>query len=137
MIQKFSLVIFMMFAFNANITAENNRNPLTDFIGLEIEKTELEQELFGNMSNMEALCIASIELYEMEEEVTLGFNTKNYLPAGFEARKGLSTIDWTSFELMELEEDFDIGFDTKDYLPEGFDPYKGVDCADGTEIIVQ
>lgn len=137
MIRNLILMMFVLFAFNANANTENNRNPLYDFISHEIEKLELEQELFGDVNIIEALCIASIEVYELEEEVNLDFNTANYLPVGFEARAGLSEIDWTGLKLVELEEEVEFDFEIKAYLPEGFDPYKGMNCTNETEMIIQ
>lgn len=133
MTRKFSLVMLALFALNANANAEKNINPISDFICNEIEKVELELELFGDITKVEALCIAAINVYEIEEELELDFNTAEYLPADFKAEKGNNKIDWNSIELVELEDDFDIGFDTKAYLPYDFDPYEGMNCSEATE----
>ena len=65
------------------------------------------------------------EVYEIEEEVYIDFDTKKYLPEGFNPLEGKNDIDWSTIELVELEEEVELGFDTKKYLPKNFDPYKG------------
>lgn len=133
MIRKFIFVMFALIAINANANIEKNINPISDFICNEIEKIELELELFGDITNVEGLCIAAIDVYEIEEELELEFNTANYLPADFIALKRINDIDWSSIELVELEEDVDIGFDTKSYLPYNFNPYEGMKCLETTD----
>jgi len=128
------LVIFALFALNVNANAETNADPYSDFLSLEIEKLELEQELFGETANDEAVSIASIDVYEIEEEVELDFNTAEFVPADFNANEGMNDIDWSSIELLELEEEFEIGFDTKAYLPKGFNPYEGMKCTESTVV---
>ncbi|AUP78633.1 hypothetical protein [Flavivirga eckloniae] len=81
-----------------------------------------------NMSTCEIshyLDISSIEVYEIEEEVELGFNTKDYLPKNFNPLKGKGDLDWNTIDICEVEEDVDLGFDTKGYLPKNFNPLKG------------
>ncbi len=64
--------------------------------------------------------LKEIVFLELEEEVDFGFNTKSYLPEGFEATA--AEVPVSSINFIE-EEDIELGFDTKDYLPENFDPY--------------
>ncbi|MDD7888190.1 hypothetical protein [Flavivirga sp. 57AJ16] len=71
------------------------------------------------------LDVGSIEVYEIEEDVDLGFNTKDYLPENFNPLKGKGDLDWSTIEIYKIEEDVDLGFNTKDYLPENFNPLKG------------
>ncbi|MBT8273770.1 MAG: hypothetical protein KJO77_08185 [Bacteroidia bacterium] len=134
MIRQSILVIFALFALNVNANTEKNENPFTDFISFEIEKFELEQELFGETTNDEAVSIASLDVYEIEEDLELGFNTSDYLPSDFDARKGMKDIDWNTIELYEIEDDYEIGFDTKAYLPKGFNPYKGMKNTEAAEV---
>ena len=122
------LILFAIVALNANANAETNIDPFTNFLSFEIEKIELEEELFGTPANNEVISIASIEVYEMEEEIELEFNTEQYLPEGFNAKEGMNEIDWNTIELYELEEELEIGFDTKAYLPNNFNPYRGMTC---------
>lgn len=134
MIRQSILVIFALFALNVNANAEKTEDPFTDFISLEIEKFELEQELFGETANDEAVSIASIDVYDLNEEVELDFNTADFLPEDFNAKEGMEDLDWSSINLVELEEEVEIGFDTKAYLPKDFDPYKGMKVTDSTEV---
>ena len=69
-----------------------------------------------------------IKLVELEEEVNLDFETKNYLPEHFNPLKGKYDLDWNSITLVEMDEEVSLDFDAKDYLPEGFNPYR-VMCA--------
>ena len=73
-------------------------------------------------------------MLELEEKVDLGFDTKAYLPEGFNALKGLHDLDWSKIELLEIEEKVELEFNTKDYLPEGFNPLKGLDNLDWSTI---
>ena len=67
-------------------------------------------------------------ILELEEEVILDFETKNYLPEHFNPLKGKYDLDWNSIKLVEMDEEVSLDFDTKDYLPQGFNPYR-VMCA--------
>ena len=78
--------------------------------------------------------INDIEVVEVEEEVDLGFDPKQYLPEGFNALEGKDDLDWSSIELIELEEEVDLGFDTQQYLPEDFNALEGKDDLDWSTI---
>ena len=69
---------------------------------------------------------SAFELIEIEEEVELGFNPKDYLPEGFNPLKGMHNLDWSKIELIKIDEEVELGFNPKDYLPEGFNPLKGM-----------
>ncbi len=122
------IVLFAFFALSANANAETHSDPYSDYLNLEIEKVELEQELFGIQTNNGAVSIASLELYKVEEVVDINFDTKNYLPEDFDAEKGMNEIDWNKVDLYELEEEVDLGFDTKAHLPDNFNAYEGMSC---------
>jgi hypothetical protein len=124
------IILFAFFALSANANAETNIDPFSDYLGLEIDKLELEQNLFGNQTKTEAVSIASLDIYQLDEEVSLNFDTDKYLPEGFNAKEGMNDIDWSEISLHELEEEVEIGFDTKDYLPKNFNPYRGMTCDD-------
>ena len=128
MLRQLFVFVFALFALNATANTIPEVEALDNFITLEIEKAELEQELFGTLTNDEEISIASIEVYDLEEEITIGFETKSYLPEDFDARAGMGDIDWNKIELFEVEEELNLGFDTKDYLPKNFNPYRGMDC---------
>ena len=59
------------------------------------------------------LDITTIEVIEIEEEVVLDFDTKKYLPEGFNALKGKDDLDWSKIELVEIEEDLELNFHSK------------------------
>ncbi|QBA64937.1 hypothetical protein [Muriicola soli] len=58
--------------------------------------------------------------YIEEEDLSLGFDTEDYLLAGFDPYK--KELDLNSIVYLE-DEDLDLGFDTGQYLPENFNPY--------------
>ena len=78
--------------------------------------------------------VENVYVYELEEEITIDFDTKLYLPEGFNPLKGLGDLDWYKIELIELEEEVTIDFDTKQYLPIDFNPLKGMYDLDWSTI---
>ena len=127
MLRQLFAVGLLFVALQATADVGPTESPLDSYIALEIEKYELEQELFTmSVIEEEPIAIQDIEVYELVEEDD--FDTAEYLPENFNATKGMYDIDWSTVELYELEEELDLGFDTRDYLPEGFDPYKGMIC---------
>ena len=58
--------------------------------------------------------------YIDEEDIELGFDTRDYLPVNFDPYK--KELDLNSIVYLE-EEEVELGFDTTIYLPENFDPY--------------
>ena len=123
------IILFALFALNANANTERNNDPFGDYLGLEIEKLELEQTLFGETASDEIISVDAVSVIELEEELELGFDTANYLPENFDANKGMDDINWDEIKLYELEEELEIGFDTKEHLPLGFNPYTGMKCS--------
>ena len=74
---------------------------------------------YYNDSIIESLPSVVVE----EEDAPFDFNTKDYLPLGFNPyAKEQAPF---KFEAI-VEEDAAFDFDTKKYLPKGFDPYKGL-----------
>lgn len=69
----------------------------------------------------EELDLDEIVYIEDESEIDLGFDTAEYLPAGFDPNK--QYVDLDSIEFIEEGEVTDLGFDTAAYLPEDFNPY--------------
>lgn len=105
----------------------------------ECEIVFLEDDLFQSIfqdldKDPKEIDWSDIELLEIEEEADLGFDTKAYLPAGFNPYKGMRNLDWSKIELVELEEEVELGFDTKDYLPAGFNPLQGKHDLDWNHI---
>ncbi|WP_303319102.1 hypothetical protein Q4Q34_03470 [Flavivirga abyssicola] len=70
------------------------------------------------------LDVSSIEVYEIDEEIEIGFDTKAYLPENFNPLKGLHDIDWSVVEIYKVEEEVELGFDTEGFLPRNFNPLK-------------
>lgn len=137
MLRQLFVFVFAFGALNATADTIPEIDPLADYISLEIEKMELEQELFGDPANgEEIISIASIDLYEIEEELDLGFDTADRVPSNFNAKEGMNDIDWSTIELYEVEEEIDFGFNTKDYLPKGFNPYQGMIKSDSAIVCV-
>ena len=67
-----------------------------------------------------AFILSEIEFIE-EEDLELGFDTKDYLPEGFSPYEVY--FDLNSVTFVEDHQELDLGFDTSVYLPNGFDPY--------------
>jgi hypothetical protein len=65
--------------------------------------------------------IKNIVFIEDNATIELGFDTKDYLPEGFNAYEENTTIEAINF--IENDE-INLGFDTKPYLPKGFNAYK-------------
>ena len=130
-----SITLIALIALSLGVSATPQKEPNSDYLSLEIEKFELEQELFGETVNNEVVDITSIELYELEETVVLNFDTQTYLPENFDARQGMHDLDWNTIPLIEVEEEVELGFNTKDYLPENFNAQKGMLCTTKNTIV--
>ena len=127
MLRQLFIFGFVLLAWNAAAEIGPDDEPFDEILALEIERLELEFDLFGDAyQRHEIVSIESLELYEPEEELEIGFDTAQYLPENFNPRAGMSDIDWSTIQLYEVEEEDD--FDPKKYLPEGFNPYKGMNC---------
>lgn len=128
---KLAFIFSTLFAVSTTtITNENLDSNLSECEYLTLEENALRTALFTNNFNEDPTDIDwdIIELVELEEEIEIGFNTKDYLPEGFNPLKGLHDLDWSKIELIELDEEVEISFNTKDYLPANFNPYAGM-CA--------
>lgn len=99
---------------------------------------ELMDTVFSNpeMSSCAHFDLSCLDVVEIEEDVEIPFDTKKYLPEGFNPLEGKYDLDWNKIELVSLDEDVEIGFDTKDYLPEGFNPLKGLHDLDWSSIYI-
>ena len=126
---KLAFIFSMLLALSSTALAnENLDNNMSECEYLTLEESALRTSLFTFNFNGEPTDVdwCAIALVEMEEEVELGFNTKDYLPKGFNPLKGLHDLDWSKIELIELDKEVEIGFNTKDYLPKGFNPFIGM-----------
>ncbi|TJY31844.1 hypothetical protein [Pontimicrobium aquaticum] len=129
--KKLILLLVACIAFNANaLVGERSLNTKKNYKTL--EQIQLEATLFSDY-NAE-FDINSIEVIEIEEEVQLGFDVKQYLPENFNALEGKNNIDWSEIELIEVEEELELGFDTKQYLPESFNALEGKNNIDWSKI---
>ncbi|MEM8845796.1 MAG: hypothetical protein AAFY00_09485 [Bacteroidota bacterium] len=64
--------------------------------------------------------INEIEYIE-DEDIELGFDTKDYLPEDFDPYTAY--LDLNSIEFVEQGDETFLGFDSTKFLPLGFDPY--------------
>lgn len=69
----------------------------------------------------EEVNLDDIVFIEEESEIDLGFDTKEYLPEGFDPYKQF--VDLKAIDFIEEEDTMDLGFDTSVYLPKDFNPY--------------
>ncbi len=122
---KLLFAICSMSLITSAATLINTIDNLNDF---PLQFTELYSE------EKEPVKIEDIYVYEIEEDVIIDFDTKKYLPKGFNSLKGMYELDWDIIELKELEEEVIIDFDTKKYLPKDFNPLKGMYDLDWSKI---
>lgn len=114
MTRLLNLFMVALFSTSALMASTTTNDPLADYLALEIERLELEQELFGIAENHEdPLSIAAIAVYEVDEDDELNFNTGDFLPAGFNAKEGMNELDWNSIKLFKPEEDLDSEMNTE------------------------
>ena len=121
----FSLLITITINAKTETSTEFSNSSL-EFITLKINQFELEDNLFSDLQDV-TLNIEDIEVFELEEDIQIAFDTTEYLPKNFNVLAGKNDIDWSKVELIEIEEEIELGFDPKDYLPMGFNPYRGMD----------
>ncbi len=132
---RLTLLFIALIAFKANATIEKIPvdNKLVTYKTM--EELDLEKSIFETEYLIEeTLDIETLEIVEIDEEVEINFDTKKYLPEGFNALEGKDDIDWNSVELIELEEEVDLGFETKPYLPKNFNALKGKNDLDWSSI---
>ena len=123
MLRQSILILFVLFAFSANANSEPKETPMDEFIADQIATIELELELFGTPIDDGIVDVASLQVYEVEEEVFFDFDTDEHLPLNFDASEG-KNLDWSKIELIEVEEEVVLDFDVNLYLPCGFNPYE-------------
>ncbi|MCX2717986.1 hypothetical protein [Lentiprolixibacter aurantiacus] len=82
-----------------------------------------------NLTNSTAeLDLNEIVFIEEEEIIDLGFDTRDYLPEGFNANEVYVNLD----NIIYIEEDeSDLGFDTSVYLPDNFNAYAAPEGIEG------
>ena len=123
---KPALLLSMLLVLNIN--AMTNRTNDYDKCSFEsFEECTLSKVLFQvseKSNDYQEVDINAINLVEVDEEVSIDYDTSIYLPEGFNALKGKDDLDWSKIELIEIEEEVNFDFDTSKYLPEGFNPSK-------------
>ena len=126
---KLAFLFSVLLTFNANANPNKSSEVCSECKTENFEECNLRKIIFSSNENLHAsnLDISTIEIVELEEEVELNFDTKRYLPIGFNALKGKDDLDWNAIEIVELEEEVELNFDTKLYLPRGFDALKSKD----------
>lgn len=115
------------------------------------------EDVFGKLEENNILEIEDIKVYELEEELDLGFDVNDYLPSNFNPYKGMDSIEELEVEakkvfaelfadiqqeilnvedinVYEIEEEVNLDFDTKDYLPSDFNPYQGMNSKEELEV---
>jgi len=118
---KSALIFSLLVTLNATTVSSKN-----------IENQVINYSTINNFSG--DLDWSKIELIEVEEEVELGFDTKDYLPKDFNPLKGKNDLNWNKIELITVDEEVELGFDTKNYLPKDFNPLKGKNDLDWSKI---
>ena len=121
---KLAFLFSMLLTFNANANPNKSSDVCSECKTENFEECDLRKILFSSNENLHAsnLDISTIEIYEIEEEVTLNFDTAKYLPEGFNALKGKDDLNWNTIEIYEIDEEVALNFDTAKYLPVGFNP---------------
>ena len=123
---RIALILSLVFTASASASIKNMSNDFDD---------SLEYELFDIFSNnSEEFHCSEFEVFEIEEEVEIPFDTKKYLPEGFNRLKGLHDVNWEVINLIEVEEEVEIPFDTKKYLPKNFNALEGLHDLDWDSI---
>ena len=115
-----SMVLFV----NTSIAGNTIKDPETLKIKCTEQNTEvcsLVNEFTFDLAKKPAR-IEDIYVYEVDEDLSFGFDINQYLPKDFNSLKGLYDLNWDTIELIDIEEEVIIDFDTKQYLPENFCP---------------
>jgi len=126
---KLAFLFSVLLTFNANAKPNKSSEDLSECKTENFEECSLRKILFSSNENLDGsnLDISSIEIYEIEEEVALNFDSPKYLPEGFNALKGKDDLNWNTIEIYEIEEEVALNFDTAKYLPKGFNALEGKD----------
>ena len=112
------------------MTVEDYSNINIEYVTLENELFDVEQVVFEDFySIVEEVNVNDINVVELEEEVEINFDTKNYLPERFNANNGIHDIDWNTVELVELEEEVELGSNNQNSLPD-------IKCKSNTNAII-
>jgi hypothetical protein len=122
-----------------------------EYSDLEEEYNDISfEDVFGKIETENSIETEDIKIYEIEEEINLGFDPKVYLPTDFNPYEGMNTLEELDFEakiafeavfgtiykeeilkiedikVYEIEEEINLGFNTQECLPTDFNPYEGM-----------
>ena len=133
---KLAFLFSMLITFNANAISNKSSDVCSECKTENFEECNLSKILFSSNENLHAsnLDISTIEIYEIEEEVALNFDTTKYLPVGFNPLKGKDDLNWNTIEIYEIEEEVALNFDTTKHLPVGFNPLYSKDDSGQTLV---
>lgn len=123
---KLALLFSMLLTLNATANTDKTSDTLSECKTKNFEECSLSKILFTNNENLDTgnLEVGAIKVVEIEEEVNIHFNTKNYLPEGFNTLKGKDDLDFSAIAIIEIEEVVELNFDTKQFLPKNFNALK-------------
>jgi len=111
-----SLVLLSSLVFGLNTTSDTKPN----------EVSYVDVETVSHVYNNQTKRIETVLYIEQQEEISLGFNTAEYLPVGFDANEANSGINKAEFDAL-FEEEIVFNFDITSYLPMNFDPYSNTE----------
>jgi hypothetical protein len=119
-----------------DIVSANAGTGISSSAGLQPKASVAGETVCGDeVIGSEDLCLDAIVYIETEEPVDLGFDTSEYLPAGFNPyANGSEALDLGTIVYIEETDDISLGFDTAAFLPLGFNPYAGME-PDLSEIV--
>ena len=111
--KRLVIIISMFLALNVNAKGQKTEGEYsllnTEYIELQNEIFDLEQIVFEDIiSTTQDIKVEDINVIEVEEDIEINFDTKEYLPKRFNAKKGMYDIDWDKVELVEIEEEVDL-----------------------------
>lgn len=117
------------------LTSSENPDLLT-LICIDSQNEECTIVSNSDLDLNEPINIEEIYVYELEEEVSIDFDTKQYLPEGFNPLKGIHALDWNTIELIEPEYEMDIDYITSNFRTKDYKPLNSLDILDWDTIIM-
>lgn len=78
--------------------------------------------------------IQDIYVFQVKEEIKLGFDVHQYLPDNFNPLAGKNDLNWNNILIIETPVEVNLDFDTNFYLPKNFNPLKGKNDIDWDNI---
>ncbi|EGV44630.2 hypothetical protein BZARG_1597 [Bizionia argentinensis JUB59] len=78
--------------------------------------------------------IQEIQVFNVKEQIDLGFDVNQYLPENFNPLAGKNDLNWNNILIIETPVVVNLDFDIKFYLPKNFNPLKGKNDIDWDNI---